>query len=90
MMNGHNAGQSGAKTMLRGLLLVVICILAMSGLRPADALKCFKCTGPGCSNPEKIQSVPCTSGEDTCLVGALLLLSSLSSLSSSRYLNEIF
>merc|ERR1712071_106205 len=51
--------------MSRALLLVVICIIM--ALSAVDALKCFKCTGPGCSNPEKIQSVPCMSHEKTCL-----------------------
>ena len=59
-------------TMSRGLLLLVICILAISGLHPGDALKCFKCTGPGCGSPERIQSVSCGPGEDTCLVSIYL------------------
>jgi len=53
--------------MSRALLLLVICILALSGLHPGDALNCYRCTGPGCVSPEKIQSVACMSTEDTCL-----------------------
>lgn len=56
--------------MSRALLLLVICILALSGLHPGDALNCYRCTGPGCVSPEKIQSVACMSTEDTCLVCA--------------------